>query len=98
MLAGVKIIVAPGSRIELGVRAALYDFAMFHHEDLVSTANGGKAMRDDERAAPLHQISETLLDHLFGFGVEAGSCFVQNQNPRLSQNRAGNGDPLPLSS
>src|ERR1700687_603308 len=98
MLARVKIIVASVSRKELGVRAALYDLAMFHHQDLVGTANGGKAVCNDERGASLHQISETLLDHLFGFGVEAGSRFVQNQNPRLSQNRAGNGDPLPLSS
>src|ERR1700687_3919451 len=98
MLAGVEIIVASVSRIELGVRAALYDLAMFHYQNLVSTANGGKAVCDDERGAPLHQISETLLDHLFGFRVKAGSCLVQNQNPQLSQNRAGNGDALPLSS
>src|ERR1700686_3202722 len=98
MLAAVKIIVASVSRIELRVRAALYDLAMFHHQNLVGTANGGKTVRDDKRGASLHQISETLLDHLFGFGVEAGSCLVQNQNLRLSQNRAGNGDPLSLSS
>ena len=45
---------------------------------------------------PLHQVAQALLDQRLGFGVEAGGGFVQDQNARIGQNGARDGDALAL--
>ena len=68
----------------------------FDHQNLIGPADGGKAVRDDKSGAAAHQVGETLLDHGFGFGIEAGSRFVENQDARVGQDGAGDRKPLPL--
>src|SRR5262245_411055 len=51
-------------------------------------------MRDNERRAAAHQVTQTFLNQRFRFRVEAGSGFVENQDARISENRAGDGDAL----
>src|SRR5579864_8349866 len=55
-------------------------------------------MCDDESRSSLHQVGETFLNHGFGFGVEAGRGFVENQDARLGQNRTSNRNSLALAS
>src|SRR5450432_3239058 len=71
VLSRVEVEIAAASGIELRVRAAFHDFPLFHHHDLVCAADSRKAMRDDKRSASLHQVRKALLNHVFGFGVEA---------------------------
>ena len=96
VLPRVQVVVAAARGIELRVRAALHDLSLLHHHDLIGAANRRKPVRDDERGPSLHQIRKALLDHLLRFRVEAGRCFVENQNARLGQNGARNRDALPL--
>ena len=53
-------------------------------------------MRDANRGAALHQFVERGLDGAFGFGVERAGGLVQNQNRRVVQDGAGDGDALAL--
>src|SRR5579863_5943279 len=53
-------------------------------------------MRDDERRPAAHQVREALLDHRLRFGVEARRGFVQNEDARVGQYRASDGESLPL--
>ncbi len=39
---------------------------------------------------------QAFLDEGFGFGVEAGGGFVEDQNSRVGQDGAGDGDALAL--
>ena len=78
------------------MRAALDDAAVFDHQNLFGAADGGEAVRDHEGGASLHQVREAFLDGGFGFGVEAGGGFVQNQDARVGQDGAGDGDALAL--
>ncbi len=45
---------------------------------------------------PFIRYFEPFLDQRFGFRVEAGRGFVQNQNARVGQDGAGDGDALAL--
>src|SRR5437870_11385578 len=54
-------------------------------------------MRDDERSAAAHQVAEAFLNQCFGFRVEARRGFVENQDSRIGQNGARDGDALLLS-
>src|SRR5580700_970716 len=96
MLPGVEIVVAALRAIELFVRAALDDSPLLHHQNLVSATYSRKPVCDHECRSPLHEIRKSLLNHLLGFRVEAGSCFVKYQDAGLCQNGAGNRNALPL--
>src|SRR2546423_14221015 len=77
--------------------AAFHNASGLHHQDLVGLAHGGKTMRNYKRGAAFHQVLETLLNEGLRFGVEAGGGFIENQNFRIGENSASNGDPLALS-
>ena len=53
-------------------------------------------MGDDDGGAVLHQVFQCRLNQPLGFVVQRTGGLIQNQNRRVSQQRAGNGDTLPL--
>src|ERR1019366_4745685 len=96
MLLGVQLVVAATELIKRLVVAVLDDSPLLDHQDLVRTANGGEPMRDDKRGAPVHQIGESFLDQGFRLGVQTRGGFIENQNARVRQDGARDGDPLAL--
>src|SRR5580700_7232532 len=98
MLSGIEIVIATVQSIKFFVGAAFDNPSLFDDQDLIGSADGGKAMRDDEGGSPLHQVGKTLLDQLLRLGVKTRSGFVKNEDARLRQNGAGNRNPLALSS
>jgi hypothetical protein len=55
-----------------------------------------EAMGDDETGAAGHQRSEGLLDEPLVFRVELAGGFVENQDVRIGEHGAGDGDALAL--
>src|SRR5579875_913012 len=53
-------------------------------------------MSDDQRGASIEQTMQALLHQQFGERVDIGGCFVQNQDTRVGQERAGERDKLAL--
>src|SRR5215204_3666977 len=49
-----------------------------------------------ERRSSLPQISQAFLNKCFGFAVQAGRGFVEDQNARVREQCAGDGYSLPL--
>ena len=78
------------------VRAGLNDAALVQHDNHVRVENGGEPVRDANGRAALHQFVERGLHGAFGFGVERAGGFIQNQNRRVLQNGAGDGEALAL--
>ena len=72
------------------------DAALVEHHDLVGAADGGQPVRDHDHGAVLHQVGQRLLHQHFRFGVEMRGGFVQNQDGRVLEQGAGDGDALPL--
>ena len=53
-------------------------------------------MGDDDRGAALEQALEALLDRALGADVDVGRGLVEDQDARLGQEGAGEGDELAL--
>src|SRR5208282_3849587 len=83
VLLRVEIVIAAAGGKERLVRAALDDASRFDDENLVGAADRRESMRNHKSCPPAHEIAEPLLDQRLGFGIEAGSGFVENQNARV---------------
>jgi hypothetical protein len=81
---------------QLGVRAALDDAALVHHQDDVGALDGGQAVGDHQRGAAAHDAVERGLDVALGFGVERRGGFVEDEDRRVLQQRPGDGQALAL--
>ena len=63
---------------------------------LVRIADGGQAVGDDEAGAAVHQAQQRFLDSGFGARVHAGGGLVQDEDARVGQDGAGDGQQLTL--
>src|SRR6185436_18194318 len=80
-----------------GVRAEFDDAPVFQNHNAIREAHGGQAVRDDEGGAPARRDFERLDDGALGGGVEAAGRLVENQNRRIAQHGARDGNALFLS-
>ena len=76
--------------------AAFDDAAAVEHQQQVGMADGAEAVGDDKAGAPPEQDAERMLDAHFGDGVDGTGGLVEDQDPRVSQQRARKADQLPL--
>ena len=74
----------------------LYYLAPVHSVNYVGGHYGGKAVGDDQGGAPPHQRLQRRLHVPLAGCVQGRCCLVQYQHPRLVQDDAGDGQPLPL--
>ncbi len=66
------------------------------HEDAVARQHGGKPVRDHERRAIGHQPGQRRLHQRLAFRIERGCRLVEQQERRVAQDRARDGDALAL--
>jgi hypothetical protein len=86
----------PVLRKQLLVRAAFSDRAVVEDENHVGMADGRKPVRDRDRRPASQQAAEPLEDQRFRLGVEGGRWLVKQQDRRVTDDGAGNRNPLPL--
>src|SRR5258708_1629754 len=84
---------------QLVMLAALDDDALIQYEDHVGSSNGGEPVRDNDGRLTLsaHQPVESVEYQFFRGRVQSGTRLIHNQNGRIANDRAGDGDALPLS-
>src|SRR4051812_13773717 len=83
-----------GEQLTLG--AALHDAPALHDEDLVCTADRRQAVGDDQRRAATEKPVERALDQDLRRPVNVGGRLVEDQDPRVGEQRAGDRDQLAL--
>ena len=81
---------------QLRVRADLDDAALVHHDDAIGVQDGGQPVRDDHAGAAAHELPQRILDQVLALAVERAGGFVQDQDARVAQERARDGDALAL--
>src|SRR5439155_32942 len=81
---------------QLAGAAPLGDAPRVDAEDAVGVAQGGEAVRDDEHRAAAHEVGQRLLHHELALGVEVRGRLVQDQDRRIFQEGARDGEPLAL--
>ena len=95
-VSGIELIIFSLLGDQVIVRTALDDAALFHNHDTVGVLYRGETMGDDKGRAALHQGIHTVLDKLFGTGINGGCRFIKNQCRRIGHSGAGNGKELTL--
>ena len=76
--------------------ALFAEAAFVEDQDAVGVLNGAEAMSDDQRGAAGEKAIERVADEQLGFGVDAGSGFVEDQEARIVREGASEIDELAL--
>lgn len=64
--------------------------------DAVGEVEGGAAVGDEEGGPALHDVLQGLVDLVLDAGVHGGGGVVEDEQPRVGEDRAGEGDALAL--
>ena len=94
--AGVELVIGSFFRNQLFVAAAFDDAAVVEDHDDIGILDGGQAVRDDEARAPLEQMLQAGLQRLLGARVDVACRLVQDQDTRVGEQHAREGDELAL--
>ena len=76
--------------------AVLDDLAALDHQDAVGMHDGVQPVRDDDGGAVLAEMLDRLLHLALGFGIERGGRLVEQDDRRVLEQGARNGDALAL--
>ena len=69
--------------------------AFVHHQNAVGALNGREPVRNDERGAALQpSVLQCVANAQFGFRIDTGSGFVEDQNSRIVGQCPGKVDEL----
>ena len=77
-------------------KTLLDDAAMLEHHDQIGVADGRQAVGDHERGALRAQRGHGVLDQHLGAGVDRRRGFVEDEDARIGQDRAGDRHALAL--
>ena len=77
---------------------SLCDPVFGDNDDLISSPDGGQPVGDGDGRPVFGEFFQTLLDPAFAFVVKGACRLVQDQDGRVFQEYAGNGNALFLSS
>ncbi len=76
---------------------AVFDGAAIgHDDDHIGVADGGEPVGDDDGGPAFAQCRECGLDRGFAFGIECRGGFIEEEDARVAQDGAGEGDALAL--
>ena len=78
------------------MRAALDHRALVENENSVGAADGREAVGDDDGGAALEELRERFLDCLLAGRIDVRGGLVEDEDRRVFEERAGDGDPLAL--
>ena len=78
------------------VGAVLDEAAPLDGDDAIRHAHGGQPMRDDEHRSAVGDLRHVLLDDALALVVERARRLVENQDARIGDQGAGDGDALAL--
>ncbi len=76
--------------------AAFDDGSARHDENLIAAANGGKPVGDDDGGAIFHELIQGFLHEALAFGIEAAGGFIEDEDGRIREDGACNGEALAL--
>ena len=89
-----RVRTGPGD--QLVVRAHVDDVAVVEHDDDVRAADRRQAVRDDERRSSGQEAAESAIDPPLGADVHGRRRLVEDEDPRVGEQRARKGDELAL--
>ena len=94
--AGQQLAVRRVARHQLVVGAVVGHPPVVEEHDPVGEVERGDAVGDDQRRASVEHLAQAGEDALLGGGVDRAGGVVEQQDPRVDQHRASQGDALTL--
>ena len=85
-----------GGGQQLGVGAVGHDLLLVEEHHPVGQRDGGQAVGDDEGGPALHEDAQAGVDLLLDLDVDGAGGVVEDQDRRVDQQGAGDGDALAL--
>ena len=82
---------------ELRLRAAREDAAVLEYRDLVCQRDRREPMGDDDRRPAAHHLAQAGTNPRLRGRVHRRRGVIENEDARVDEERAGDGDALPLS-
>src|SRR5580692_4868350 len=79
------------------MRPVLENLPILEHHDLVGVTHSGCPMSNQDGGSAAHYIAQPAQDFFFGLGIYSGQGIVENQNSRITNDRASDGGTLLLS-
>jgi hypothetical protein len=79
------------------VSATLNDTTVIKHEDLICGCDGAEPVRNRNRGPPTHRALKRLLHMSLGNGVKRRRCLIEQENWRVFEKDARDGETLSLS-
>src|SRR5229473_1250838 len=77
---------------QLLMGADVVDAAAFEHEDRVGADQRGEAVRNDDQRPALRDAQQVGVDDGLAVGIERAGCLVEDQDPRIADQRARSPD------
>ena len=88
-----------GARLEeLCLRPARGDPAVVEHDDVVRERDRRESVSDDDRRSSAHDLAQPGSDLRLRGRVDRRGCVIEDEDPRIDQERTGDRDALALSS
>jgi len=78
------------------VRALFDNTPLIDHQNTVARQDRGQPVRDHDRGALRHQLGQRLLHQRFALGIQRRRRLIEQQQRRLAQDGARDGDALAL--
>src|SRR5580658_1034713 len=91
-----KIAVDVAALDQRAVRTDVVDPPAFEHEDRIGRDQRGQPVRNDDQRAALGDAHQIGVDDRLALGVERARRLVEDQDPRVGDQRAGDRQTLPL--
>src|SRR3954451_10641025 len=88
--------IAAAASQQIVVQAALDDLAALDHQNGVGVHDGVQAVGDHDGGAVLAKMVDRLLHGFFGFRIQRGSGFIEQDDRRILDQRTRYGDALAL--
>jgi hypothetical protein len=82
--------------LEFLMAALVHQPSVFEQENPVGVLHGGETLRNDERRSSLTEPLHRFLNEPLCLRVHAGRGVVKDQDARIQQEGAGDGDALAL--
>ena len=79
---------------QLGMASLFGQLAVVENEDAIRISQGAEAVGDGDGGPATDQHAQGVLDRLFRLGVDAAGGLIENEDPRIVEQGAGDGDPL----
>ena len=99
-VSGVRLAESPKERAanqKLFIGPAIRHAPLVHHDNPVGQGEDREAMGDDQRRPPANKLSQHLMDLLLALQIHLTGRLIQDQNPRVAKDGAGEGNSLLLS-